>query len=138
MTTPVSRPETARPTTVLVCVNCRREGDAEDAPRAGRRLHDALAARAETHDDIRVVGVECLSVCKRPVTIGFADEAKWTYLYGEFDETAVDEIVATARLYGETDDGLIAWKSRPVAFRRGVVGRIPPFAVAAASPEGRP
>ena len=133
MTTPAvhsdpAHSDPARPTTVLVCVNCRREGDAEDAPRAGRRLHDALAEAAEGRTDVAVVGVECLSVCRRPVTIGFADAAKWSYVWGEFDETAADEILATAALYAETTDGLIPWRSRPVAFRKGVVSRIPPIA----------
>lgn len=125
LTTDVPRPST--PTTILVCVNCRRADDAADGPRAGRRLHDALAAASETRDDVRVVGVECLSVCKRPITIGFSDATKWSYVYGDFDETAVDEILATAALYGEAPDGLIPWKSRPAAFKQGVVSRIPPF-----------
>jgi len=115
------------PVTVLVCTSCRRDGDAEDGPRAGARLHEALAAAASGRHDLRVVGVECLSVCRRPVTVGFADPAKWTYVYGEFDETAAEEILATAALYGATTDGLVPWKQRPTAFKKGVVARIPPF-----------
>lgn len=125
-TPPEGSPLPSSPTTtLLVCVNCRAEGEVEGEPRAGRRLHDALSAQAG--DDIRVVGVECLSVCKRPVTIGFSGEGKWTYLYGEFGLDQTDEILATARLYGETQDGLIPWKSRPAAFKQGVVVRIPPL-----------
>ncbi|NLH83111.1 MAG: DUF1636 domain-containing protein [Phyllobacteriaceae bacterium] len=115
------------PVTVLVCTSCRRDGDAEDGPRAGARLHEALSAAAQGRDDVRIVGVECLSVCKRPVTVGFADPAKWTYVYGEFDDTAAAEILATAALYGATEDGLVPWKQRPTAFKKGVVARIPPF-----------
>jgi predicted metal-binding protein len=126
LTTDVARP--SDPTIVLVCTSCRRAGDAEDGPRAGRRLHDALLAASEGRDDVRIVGVECLSVCKRPVTIGFSDPAKWSYVYAEFDEAAVGEILATAALYGEAADGLIPWRSRPIAFRQGVVARIPPIA----------
>lgn len=117
----------SHPTTVLVCTSCRRDGDAEDTPRAGARLHAALLAAAEGRDDVRVVGVECLSVCKRPVTVGFADATKWSYVYGDFDEAAAEEILATAALYGETTDGLIPWRSRPIAFRKGVVSRMPPL-----------
>ncbi len=122
--TPVTVPA---PVTVFVCTSCRRDGDAGDAPRAGARLHAALAAAAAGRDDLRVVGVDCLSVCKRPVTVGFADPAKWTYVYGEFDETAAEEILATAALYGAAADGLVPWKLRPTAFKKGVVARIPPF-----------
>ena len=117
----------AAPTTLLVCLTCRRDGDAAEAPRAGARLHAALAAAAEAAPGVRVVGVECLSVCKRPVTIGFAAAEKWTYVYGDFDETAAEAILATAALYGATDDGLIPWKMRPDAFKKGVVARIPPM-----------
>ena len=126
-TIPMPSGDRRPPTTVMVCTSCRRDGDAEDAPRAGALLHDALAAAAETRGDIRVVGVECLSVCKRPVTIGFAAAEKWTYVYGDFAPEAADEILATAALYGEAGDGLIPWKSRPAAFKKGVVARIPPL-----------
>lgn len=135
MSTPVSHPPAPsgapRPTTVLVCTSCRRDGDAEDAPRAGARLHDALLAAAQSRHDILVVGVECLSVCKRPITIGFADAGKWTYVYGDFAPETAGDILATAALYGDSPDGLIPWRSRPVAFRKGVVARIPPLTVTA-------
>lgn len=131
MSTPHSHPPApapeAPPTTVLVCTSCRREGDAEDGPRAGARLRDALLEAARGRGDVRVVGVECLSVCKRPITVGFADAGKWTYVYGDFPPEAAEEILATAALYGAAPDGLIPWKSRPAAFRKGVVARIPPF-----------
>ena len=115
------------PTTVLVCVTCRRAEDAAEAPRAGARLAEALAAAAESRDDVRVVPVECLSVCKRPVTIGFAADEKWTYVYGDFDDEAAPAILAAVALYGAADDGLIPWKMRPDAFKKGVVARIPPL-----------
>ena len=115
------------PTTVLVCVTCRRAEDAPDAPRAGARLHDALASAAEARDDLRVVPVECLSVCKRPVTVGFAAADKWTYVYGDFDAATAPAILDAAALYAAADDGLIPWKSRPDAFKKGVVARIPPL-----------
>ena len=120
-------PADAPPTIVLVCVTCRRAEDASDAPRAGARLHDALAAAAETRDDVRVVPVECLSVCKRPITIGFSAEAKWTYVYGDFDAEAAPAILDAAALYGAAADGLIPWKSRPDALKKGVVARVPPI-----------
>lgn len=118
---------TPRPTTVLVCTQCRRDGDADDGPRSGALLHDALVAAAQGRADVRVVGVECLSVCKRPITVGFADAGKWSYVYGDFAPEAAEDILATAALYGDAPDGLIPWRSRPVAFRKGVVARIPPF-----------
>ncbi len=114
---------------MLVCTTCRREGDTLDGPRAGARLHAALTDAATGRDDVRVVAVECLSVCKRPVTIGFSAAEKWTYVYGDFDEGTAAEILDTAALYGGTQDGLIPWKSRPAAFKKGVVARMPPISV---------
>lgn len=122
--TPVPSPE---PTTVLVCVNCRAEGEPDGDTRAGRRLHDALATAASGRDDLRVVPVECLSVCRRPVTIGFVAPAKWTYLYGDFAPETAADILACADLYAAAPDGLIPWKSRPAALKKGVVARIPPL-----------
>ena len=121
-------------TTVLVCTSCRSVEDAADGPRAGARLHAALAQAAEGRDDLRVVGVECLSVCKRPVTIGFCAADKWTYVYGDFAPEAAEAILAAADLYGAAGDGLIPWKSRPEALKKGVVARIPPIAPLASSP----
>ncbi len=117
----------APPTTVLVCINCRRAEDDAEAPRAGALLHAALGHAAGTRDDVRVVPVECLSVCKRPVTIGFAAADKWTYVYGDFDAEAAPAILDAAALYGAASDGLIPWKSRPDALKKGVVARIPPL-----------
>jgi len=117
----------AAATTVLVCITCRRAEDDGDAPRAGALLHDALVGAAEGRADVRVVPVECLSVCKRPVTIGFSAADKWTYVYGDFDAAAAPAILDAAGLYGAAPDGLIPWKSRPDALKKGVVARIPPI-----------
>ena len=35
-------------------------------------------------------------------------------------------------LYAQTSDGIVPWKARPEAFRKGVVARIPPFPPSAA------
>jgi predicted metal-binding protein len=36
-------------------------------------------------------------------------------------------ILDGAALYGATSDGLIPWKQRPDALKRGVVSRVPPL-----------
>lgn len=112
-------------TTIMVCVTCRAEGAPAEESRAGRRLHDALAAAAGP--GVVVLPVECLSVCKRPCTVGFAAPGKWTYVYGDLPpDTAAPLLLEAARLYGEAPDGLIPWKLRPEAIKKGVVARIPP------------
>jgi predicted metal-binding protein len=119
-------------TQIYVCVTCRAEGEPlEPKPeRSGARLHASLSARAGGAFDI--VPVECLSVCKRPCTVSFAAPGKWTYVYGGLlPGDAEDIILNGARLYAATPDGVIAWKQRPDALKKGVVARIPPLPLAA-------
>jgi predicted metal-binding protein len=116
-------------TRLWICIACKRPEEPSEPreARCGARLHAALAAAAAASDQVRVEPVECLSVCKRPCTIGFSAPGKWTYVYGDFAPDSADEILAAAALYGETSDGLIPWKQRPAALKRGVVARIPPL-----------
>lgn len=122
------------PETVLyVCTTCRPEGDVSE-PRPGARLLAAIraeAARAEM-PDLRLEPVECLSVCKRPCTVAVASAGRWTYVYGDLDPASSARIIleGLAR-YAATSDGIVPWRERPEAFRKGVVARIPPLSPAA-------
>ena len=111
-------------------------GDPVDDPgerpgeRPGARLFRALRlAAARRAAPVELIPVECLSVCKRPCTIGFSGAGKWTYVYGDFaaDERSAEAILDAASLYAATPDGLIPWRQRPEALRRGVIARIPPL-----------
>jgi predicted metal-binding protein len=89
---------------------------------------DALELECGDDPALQLIPVECLSVCKRPCTISFAASGKWTYVYGDLaPETSAVVIRQAAKLYGEAPDGLIPWKLRPDAIKRGVVSRIPPL-----------
>ncbi len=110
---------------IQVCLTCRTEGEPQEL-RSGTRLYAALSGRRGA-DDADVVGVECFSVCKRPCTISFSAPGAWTYVYGDFPaETDPAEIFEAARLYGASPQGLIPWKARPSALKKGVVARLPP------------
>ena len=114
-------------TVLYVCTTCRMEGDAPDGPRAGARLLDALRA-LPAPDGVTIEAVECLSVCKRPCTVAVAAEDRWTYVYGDLDPAESARIILDGvGLYAGTPDGIVPWKQRPEAFRKGVVARIPPF-----------
>jgi len=117
-------PVADRPVTVHVCVTCRLAADAPDGPGAGARLAAALQEAAGP--GVTVVPVECLSVCKRPVTVGFSAPGRWTYVYGDFPPESADLILAAAAQYAAAPQGLIPWRERPEALKRGVVARIPP------------
>jgi predicted metal-binding protein len=114
-----------------VCTTCRAEGEPQEPreARAGARLYAALL-EARTDADARVLPVECFSVCKRPCTLSFSARGAWTYVYGDFAADAdPQEILAAARLYAASPEGLIPWKERPQALKKGVVARLPPLAL---------
>ncbi|MFY9291384.1 MAG: DUF1636 domain-containing protein [Methylorubrum rhodinum] len=126
-------PEEAPETVLSVCTTCRAAGDPAE-PRAGARLLAALTAEAEREPvpGLRIEGAECLSVCKRPCTVAVASVGRWTYVYGDFDaleraDESARTILAGLRRYQETPDGIVPWRERPEAFRKGVVARIPPL-----------
>lgn len=124
------------PDTVLyVCTTCRAGDASADAPRAGARLLEALRAEIAVRPEmaLRVEGTECLSVCKRPCTVAVASPGRWTYVYGDLDpEASARTILDGLARYAETADGIVPWRERPEAFRKGVVARIPPFPAPAA------
>jgi predicted metal-binding protein len=91
----------------------------------------AAAATAEGAPEVRIVPVDCMSVCKRPVTVGFSSPGKWTYVYGDFANEALEVAAAVildgAARFAATTDGLIPWKERPTALKKGVIARLPPM-----------
>ena len=113
--------------TLLVCVTCKSgEGT------VGPAFYDALAARV-AGEAIALRPVECLSVCKRPCTVALAAPGKWTYVVGDLSlRDHVEEVVAAARRYAASSDGIVPWRERPLSFRKGVVSRTPPLFSAAA------
>jgi predicted metal-binding protein len=112
---------------IFVCVSCRADGDPETRP--GAAFLDALRTRLiERNLPFRAESVECLAVCKRPATIALAGDGKWTYVIGDLDvQTNVDDVIESALRFAESENGIVAWKDRPVCFRRGVVSRTPPL-----------
>jgi predicted metal-binding protein len=117
--------------TIFVCVTCRVpiDGDENDFETPGGELAAVLEARLRDvgASGIEVRSVECLSVCKRPCTIAFAGQDKWTYVIGGLDtKSHAEEIAAMAQRFAASKDGIIPWKERPLSFRKGVIARIPP------------
>ena len=111
-----------------VCTTCRAADDTSET-RAGARLLTALqaAVACAAIPGLCVEGVECLSVCKRPCTVAVSSAGRWTYVYGDLDaEASAETILAGLSRYAETPDGLVPWRERPEAFRKGVIARLPP------------
>lgn len=96
--------------------------------RAGARFLAALREAAAEDPALEIVPVECLSVCRRPCTVALAAPGKWTYVYGDLPVAGgASVILDAARLYASTPDGLIPWKLRVDAIKKGVVARLPPL-----------
>jgi predicted metal-binding protein len=126
---PANSPASDTTVTLHVCVTCLAGEDREAVPRAGRRLHDRLVEALRRQGDppaFRIVEAECLSNCNRGCSAALSGPGRWSYVYGDLGEAAVDDLLAGAARYAATTDGLVPWRERPTIFRKGVIARIPP------------
>ena len=117
------------PVELIVCVKCKRGTEVtEDGERPGQRLYDDLAQR-EMPEGVTLKAVECLQNCDYGCSVALrGGPERWTYLYGNVHEAShLDTLIEGTKLYSETQDGLIPWRSRPDHFKRNCVGRIPPL-----------
>jgi len=119
--------ETRVSTIVYVCVTCRRPADPEDAPRPGAALARATSAAAEG-TGLTVIPISCLANCKRGLSAAMRRDGAWTYVFGDLDpDTGASALVAGARLLEGAGDGLMPWRGRPDALKRGLIARVPPL-----------
>jgi predicted metal-binding protein len=131
--------------TVFVCQTCA--GAWQDGKQVGNSggylLHQELTAQAQDWPlaaDFHIQGVNCLGACNRPCAIALAAAGKSTYLFGDLNHAESLPEIATAilecaSLYHSKPDGSMAWSERPVALKKGLVGRIPSIPIPVALPE---
>ena len=118
-------------TIIYVCTTCRRPEDPETSPRPGAGLATATVRAAEnTNIDVRPL--RCLANCKRgcSAVLRRTDPSApaWTYVFGHLDPAAdAEALVQGAKLLAGSADGLMPWRGRPDALKRGLIARIPPF-----------
>jgi predicted metal-binding protein len=114
--------------TLHVCTTCRMgETVAEDGTRPGARLLAALT-QAGAPEGVRIQPAECLSACDHGCNIALSGAGRWSYVYGRMDpDIHVEDILAGAKAYATTTDGLVPWRERPVIFRKQSLARIPPM-----------
>jgi predicted metal-binding protein len=113
--------------TIFVCVSCTVQGAPADRP--GQALYDAVASALGSEPGCKVKPVDCLAVCKRPCTVALAADDKWTYIVGDLSPDAnAQDVIAAAKSYGASANGIIPWRERPQSFRKGVIARVPPLA----------
>ncbi|MGN6537774.1 MAG: DUF1636 family protein [Mesorhizobium sp.] len=128
---PVSESERDAPVaggvTILVCSTCRDETGSDAHPRAGTLLAQDVR-RAAAGENIHVRTVECLGNCKRRLSAALLRDGCWSYVFGDLTPDSGADLVAGARLFSTSTDGLIPWRGRPDSLKRGLVARIPPLA----------
>jgi predicted metal-binding protein len=114
------------PTTIHVCITCRRPTDPESFPRPGAVLAgEAVTAAIGTN--IAVRRVRCLANCHRGLSAAIACEHSWTYVFGDLDPTRdAPALILGARLLAAAADGVMPWRDRPAPLKRGLIARIPP------------
>jgi predicted metal-binding protein len=114
--------------TLVVCSSCRDDTGSDARPRAGERLGDSVRELA-MGTGIAVRQLECLGNCKRRLSAAMLRDGCWSYVFGDLTEASADDLIAGARLFSTSTDGLLPWRGRPDCLKRGLVARIPPSSV---------
>jgi len=122
-------PAQAAAPVVYVCITCRRAGEPDDAPRPGALLA-AATARAASGTEVEVRPLRCLANCSRGPSAALRANGSWTYVFGALDAGCADALVAGARLLADAADGILPWRGRPEALKRGLIARVPPIGFA--------
>jgi predicted metal-binding protein len=74
-----------------------------------------------------VLRVRCLANCKRGLSAAVRRNQAWTYLFGGLDaEHGAAALIEGARLFAHATDGVMPWRGRPEALKRGLIARTPP------------
>jgi predicted metal-binding protein len=123
--------QSAASAVIYVCTTCRRPDDPETNPRPGASLADATILAA-AGSGVDVQPLRCLANCKRGCTAvlrrAHGTAPAWTYVFGHLDAAAdAQALVRGAQLLAQSADGLMPWKGRPEALKRGLIARVPPF-----------
>jgi predicted metal-binding protein len=112
--------------TIIVCSSCRDETGSDARPRPGELLADATRAAA-LGTAVTVRQVECLGNCKRRLSAAIVRDGSWSYVFGDLTPANGPDLVAGAALFATSTDGILPWRGRPEALKRGLVARIPPL-----------
>ncbi|MFI0846742.1 DUF1636 family protein [Mesorhizobium sp. IMUNJ 23232] len=111
--------------TVIVCSSCRDETGSDARPHPGEILGDRVREIAHG-EGIAVRQLECLGNCKRRLSAAMLRENCWSYVFGDLTVDNAPDLVAGAKLFSTSQDGMLPWRGRPDSLKRGLVARIPP------------
>ena len=77
-------------------------------------------------DDVNVLRIRCLGNCNRGLSAAIRRENAWTYVFGDLTPQSGAHVLIAADLLAHSADGLMPWRGRPEAFKRGMIARLPP------------
>lgn len=119
----------ADPTTLLVCTRCRPPAADPAEPRTGAALLAATRRIGAGDGRVRIVGVACLSGCRRACAAALLAPGKVGYLFGDLspDEAGAADLIDAARAHAMAADGHLPRAARPERLRAGVLARLPPL-----------
>ena len=121
------RPVAARDDIVVsVCTTCRADSatPATEGPALLAALTEALAS---VEAPARVRAVQCLGVCKRPVTVAVSSTEGYTFMFGDLDVTrGLQALADFVKAYRTSNFGLVPWRARAEVLRKGMIARLPP------------
>jgi predicted metal-binding protein len=113
--------------TVYVCITCRGGKPLDLVPVPGEVLA-AATTRAAEGTGIAVRPISCLANCNRGLSAAVRRDGAWTYVFGNLDPSGgAAALIEGAKLFAAAPDGLMPWRGRPDALKRGLVARTPPF-----------
>lgn len=120
---------------IHVCETCRNGAEAPEGPRAGAVLAAQVESLAEA--GISVQAVACLANCKRALSASLQRADGWSYVFGDLTVDSAADLIEGARLLGASADGLMPWKGRPDALKKGMIARLPPLSSILKNVEGQ-
>ena len=99
----------------------------------GRTGGEMLKAEVEAllaeqgRDDVRVEGQACLWNCKRHCSVVFRDDARFSYVGGDYkpERQAAEAILAWFDLHGQSETGEVSFKQWPDGVRGHFIARMP-------------
>ena len=123
---------------LLVCTTCAStwQGGKKVGVSGGETLWQELSLLYQNWDQrsqFEVQPVACMSACSQACVVTLTAAEKYTYLFGNLPSD-VNQVTDTAKailncaeMYGDRQDGLLAWKDRPEPLKNGVIARLPPL-----------
>jgi predicted metal-binding protein len=117
---------------LIFCTTCRHSADVKEGPdglAGGERLarHAEAALTEAGRTDITVKRQECLWSCKRHCNVWLYDEARFSYLAGDFapERESAEAIIAWFDLHGDSEAGWVPFRQWPDGMRGHFIARMP-------------